>query len=119
MSDSLSSPTLVRLEAQCRWAVMQARQQCKIREIGHALASAGFCTLDGQAKALGIGRSTTWTILKATHKSSGLSAGLIQRSLKWPELPREVRDKVLEYAMVRSGSGRRLARCGRRRANSA
>jgi hypothetical protein len=98
MSERPSSPALLRLEAQRRWAVTQARQQSKIREIGHALASAGFCTLDDQAKALGIGRSTTWTILKATHKSSGLSAGLIERVLNSPELPPEVRDKVVEYA---------------------
>jgi hypothetical protein len=98
MSECPSSPALVRLAAQCRWAVTQAQQQCKIREIGYALASAGFCTLDDQAKALGIGRSTTWTILKATHKSSGLSVGLIERILSSPELPPEVRAKVLEYA---------------------
>jgi hypothetical protein len=102
MSEHPSSPTLVRLQAQGRWAAKQAQQQCKIREIGYALASTGFCTLDDQAKALGIGRSTTWTILKAAHKSSGLSAGLIERILQSPQLPPEVRATVLQYAEAKA-----------------
>jgi hypothetical protein len=53
---------------------MKARQAAKIRELGHALVDAGFLTLDEQSKALGLARSTTWTILRASHKGSGLSA---------------------------------------------
>lgn len=53
---------------------LKARQGLKIRELGAALVSVGLITLDEQAKALGLPRSTTWTILKGTHKSSGLSA---------------------------------------------
>jgi len=53
-------------------AEMKARQAAKIRELGHALVDSGFMTLDEQAKALGLARSTTWTILRASHKGSGL-----------------------------------------------
>ena len=98
MSEYQSSRALVRLEAYGRWAAKQGQQQSKIREIGYALASAGFCTLDDQAEVLGIGRSTTWTIVKAAHKSSGLSARVIERILESPRLPPEVRTRVFEYA---------------------
>ena len=77
---------------------IKARQSAKIKEIGVALASLGFTGLDVQAKALGLSRSTTWTILHANHKSSGLSAKVINRMLAAPNLPALVRTKVLEYA---------------------
>ena len=77
---------------------IKARQTAKIKEIGVALASLGFTGLDFQAKALGLSRSTTWTILHANHKSSGLSAKVINRMLAAPNLPALVRTKVLEYA---------------------
>jgi len=73
------------------------RQADKIREIGCALVEAGLFTLDVQAQALGLSRSTTWTILKANHKSSGLSAALIARMLAQPGLPPAVRSKIFEY----------------------
>jgi hypothetical protein len=57
---------------------MKARQAAKIRELGHALVDAGFLTLDEQSKAVGLARSTTWTILRASHKGSGLSAAIIK-----------------------------------------
>ena len=53
--------------------------------------------LDDQANALGLSRSTTWTILKGRHKASGLSADIINRMLAAPRLPPLVRAKVLEY----------------------
>ena len=77
---------------------IKGRQSAKIKEIGVALASLGFTGLDFQAKALGLSRSTTWTILHANHKSSGLSAKVINRMLVAPNLPALVRTKVLEYA---------------------
>ncbi len=60
-------------------ARMKARQSSKIRELAEAVKSAGFLTLDEQAKALGLSRSTAWTIRKASHKASGLSASIINR----------------------------------------
>jgi hypothetical protein len=79
-------------------AEMKARQAAKIRELGHALVDSGFMTLDEQSKALGLARSTTWTILRASHKGSGLSAAIIKCMLLSPQLPPLARRKILEYA---------------------
>src|SRR5712691_9373236 len=73
------------------------RQSSKIKELGDALLFAGFVSLDAQAKALGLPRSTTWSILKGHHKASGLSAAIINRMLTAPHLPRLARTKILEY----------------------
>ena len=78
-------------------ARMKARQSSKIRELAQAVESAGFHTLDEQAKSLGLSRSTAWTIRRASHKSSGLSASIINRMLAAPELPPLARSKILEY----------------------
>ena len=78
-------------------ARMKARQFSKIRELVEAVKSAGFLTLNEQAKALGLSRSTAWTIRKASHKASGLSASIINRMLAAPELPALARTKILEY----------------------
>ena len=75
----------------------KARQAAKMREIGEALVAAGYKSLDAQAAVLGLARSTTWTIIKATHKSSGLSAATLERVLSAPGLPPLVRRKILEY----------------------
>jgi len=80
----------------------KARQSSKIREVGEALIADGICALDEQAKALGLARSTTWTILKASHKSSGLSAAIINRMLAAPQLPPRVRLKIFEYIQEKS-----------------
>jgi hypothetical protein len=76
----------------------KARQSSKIREIGEALITAGFVSLDAQAKALGLPRSTAWTILSAEHKSTGISAKIICRMLSSERLPPLVRAKIMEYA---------------------
>ena len=76
---------------------MKARQSMKIREIGQALIAAGFFTLDEQTKALGVPRSTAWTILQARHKNYGLSEKLIKRMLASQHLPPLVRSKIIEY----------------------
>ena len=46
-------------------ADVKARQASKIREIGKALITTGFVSLDAQAKVLGLPRSTAWRILSA------------------------------------------------------
>src|SRR5262249_16345087 len=76
---------------------IKSRQAAKIRELGQSLIDAGFVTLDQQSEALGLARSTTWTILRASHKGSGLSAAVINRMLLSPELPPLARRKILEY----------------------
>jgi hypothetical protein len=73
------------------------RQRRKIQEIGEALVAAGLVTLDKQAAALGLVRSTAWSVLQATHKKSGLSTDIIIRMLSAPQLPGAVRVKIVEY----------------------
>src|SRR5437016_9750609 len=51
-------------------ARMKARQFSKIRELVEAVKSAGFLTLDEQAKALGLSRSTAWTRLPEPRSSN-------------------------------------------------
>jgi hypothetical protein len=75
----------------------KARQSAKIKELWQALRMAGFVTVDEQAEVLGLSRSTAWTIRKANHKSSGLSASILIRMLAAPGLPPAARSKILEY----------------------
>jgi hypothetical protein len=93
-----SLPTLSSRE-HCKLVVsdMKARQSAKLREFREALFAAGLRALDQQAGALGLSRSTTWTILKGNHKGSGISAAIINRMLRSPALPPLVRSKILEY----------------------
>jgi hypothetical protein len=79
-------------------AAMKARQSSKIREIGKALISTGFVSLDAQAKVLGLPRSTAWTIRAAEHKGTGISARIICRMLSSAQLPALARAKIMEYA---------------------
>ena len=81
---------------------MKAMQSAKIRELRQALADADVLTLDQQAKCLGVSRSTAWAVLKGNHKSSGLSATLINRMLASPQLPRSARKIILEYVEEKS-----------------
>jgi hypothetical protein len=75
----------------------KARQAIRIKELGTALAAAGLFTVDEQARALGLSRSTAWAVLKANHKTSGLAAGTINQMLSSPELPPRVRVTILTY----------------------
>ena len=81
---------------------MKSQHLSKIKELKDALVTSGFLTLAQQAKALGLARSTTSTILRATHKSSGLSAATINCMLNSPNLPPLVQTKVLEYVREKS-----------------
>jgi hypothetical protein len=75
----------------------KARQVTRINELDAALAASGLFTLDEQARALGLSRSTAWAVLKANHKSSGLTAATISRMLSLPELPPRARATILTY----------------------
>lgn len=77
------------------------RQAAKIKEISLALASLGCSTVQQQADALGLCRSTAWTVVKSVHKASGLSVHLINQMLAAPDLPAPVRDKINEYVRER------------------
>ena len=87
---------------------LKARQAAKVREIGEALIAAGYDSLDAQAAVLGLSRSTTWTIIKGTHKGSGLSAAILNRVLSTPALHPLVRRKVLEYVEEKSLSVQKI-----------
>jgi hypothetical protein len=78
-------------------AEMKARQTSKLRQLADALIAAGFETLAEQAEVLGLSRSTTWTILGASHKGSGLSSAIANRILAAPGLPKPVRSILEEY----------------------
>lgn len=72
--------------------------QCtKIAELRQALFIAGFRSLDSQALALGLRRSSTWSVLRAQHKSSGLTASTIRQILSSSKLPGEARQVVEQY----------------------
>ena len=101
---------------------MKARQSAKIRQLGQALIDAGLRTLDAQADALGLPRSTAWTIVKTCHKTSGLSAGSIERMLG-SKLPPRARATIVEYVEEKSfglygGSRRQQQRFADRLSNT-
>jgi hypothetical protein len=81
--------------------ITKVRQAAKLTALREALIKAGFRSLDAQSAALGLGRSTTWTILSGKHKSTGLSAATISRILATPHLPLKVRAIVIEYVEER------------------
>ena len=87
----------------CRPACEHAREleSLKIRELREALVTAGYRHLTAQARALGLSRSTTWSILHANHKN-GVSGAVIKRMLDQPELPSLVRAEILEYVDEKS-----------------
>jgi hypothetical protein len=70
--------------------------------IGAALRAVGYVTIDQQATVLGLCRSTTWVVLQAHHKASGLNATTINRMLAAPNLPATVRAKILDYVEEKS-----------------
>jgi hypothetical protein len=75
----------------------KSRQAAKIAELANAIEQAGLLRLDEQAKALGLERSTAWTILQGNHKASGISAKIINRMLTSIHLPQNVRAVLIEY----------------------
>jgi hypothetical protein len=88
----LSGTTLsVRLEALRHWNTSSARRMVSVQHIADALVGAGYASLDEQAKALGIHRSTAWTIIKNKHKLGRLNAKTTLRILTNPDTPPSVR----------------------------
>jgi hypothetical protein len=81
-----------------------------IERIAEALIASGYTSLDAQAKALGIHRSTAWTIVRAKHKLGRLSAKTSGRILANPRLPPRVRDAVQQYLTEKSVPRERTSR---------
>jgi hypothetical protein len=73
-----------------------------IQHIADALIESGYTSLDEQARALGIHRSTAWTIVKAKHKLGRLSTKTSRSILANPELPARVRAVMQQYLTERS-----------------
>jgi hypothetical protein len=93
----VDAPACLPMREVIRVADQKARQSAKIRQIGETLIAEGYHGLNEQAKALGLPRSTTWTILRGTHKASGLSVAIINRMLASPAIPPRVRLTIFEY----------------------
>ena len=69
----------------------------KIQNMIAALTSSGYMSLDDQARALGLPRSTVWTIRENKHKVGRLFAKTIVRILANPDTPPGVRAALQEY----------------------
>ena len=78
-------------------SALKARQSAKIREIVSTLLAEGFVTLGTQARVLGLGRSSAWSVLHNHYKNTGLTASTIDHILSSPRLPQSVRVLVIEY----------------------
>ena len=89
-----------------------------IQHIREALIACGYVKLDHQAKALGIHRSTAWTIIRTKHKLDRLSTKTIKRILENPELPASVRAIVEKYMAERSDALAKRERLRRRPQNA-
>jgi sulfite reductase beta subunit-like hemoprotein len=76
---------------------LKSRQCAKIVELRQSLTEAGLLSLDAQAAALGLARSTAWVVLKGDYKTSGLSAAIVKRILTSPKLPLSARQIIEEY----------------------
>ena len=74
-------------------------RKTKIQDITEALISSGYKLLDCQAKALGLHRSTAWTIIKNRHKLGLLSTKTIERIITNPETPPLVLTAIQEYSV--------------------
>jgi hypothetical protein len=74
----------------------------RLQDISEALTESGYTKLDQQAKALGINRSTAWTIVKTKHKLGRLSTKTTKRILANPVTPPAVLSVIQEYLAERS-----------------
>jgi hypothetical protein len=83
-------------------ALKRTMQASRIRDLRQALIEAGHKSLDQQATALGLCRSTTWTVLRGDHKCSGLGAALVARMWVAPELPPTARTILANYITEKS-----------------
>lgn len=79
-------------------------RKTKIHDIAEALISSGYMSLDEQAKALGVHRSTAWTIVRNKHKLGRLSAKTIERIIANPETPPLVLTAVQSYLGEKIGA---------------
>ena len=100
----------VRLKAVRHLNTSSARRTVPVQHIADALVGAGYISLEEQAKALGVHRSTAWTIIKTKHKLGYLNAKTTERMLANPELPPCIRDVLQRYGAERPWLGRHSKR---------
>jgi plasmid maintenance system antidote protein VapI len=81
----------------------------ELGRISEALISSGYTSLDKQAEALGVHRSTAWVIIKNKHKLGRLSAKTVYRILGNPQTPPAVRTIMQQYMTKRSARKLRLS----------
>jgi hypothetical protein len=74
-----------------------SKRRQALGRIAEVLREAGYASLDAQAKALGLPRSTAYTIMKCQHKQGRLSKRVLAKMLSHPQLPQRVRAVVQEY----------------------
>jgi hypothetical protein len=96
-----------------RAAGLIARQRA-VAAITEALVQSGYKSLDAQAQALGLSRSTAWTVIRRKHKLGRLHTNTAMKMLASPALPVPVRAAIEAYV----SSADRDARPGPRVANS-
>ena len=89
-------------------AINSRRRKVPIHLIADALIKGGYTSLDEQAKALGIHRATTWTIMRNKHKLGYLNAKTTERMLANPELPQCIRDVLQRYVAERPWRSKRI-----------
>ena len=80
---------------------MLSRQAERLKELKTVLVNSGLVSLDKQATALGLSRSTAWSLFQGAHKSSGLHPILIRRMLSSERLPPAARTVILTYIQER------------------
>jgi hypothetical protein len=81
----------------------------ELDRISEALIASGHISLDEQAKALGLCRSTAWVIIKKKYKFGRLNTKTIDRILSNTQTPPAVRMLVEQYVAKRSGRKRRAS----------
>jgi hypothetical protein len=77
---------------------MSRNRKAALLTISKALIDSGCTTLDAQARALGLSRSTAWTVINCKHKTGRLSKKTIGQILASAELPASVRSAAEAYA---------------------
>jgi hypothetical protein len=85
------------------------RRKLPLQLIADALIEEGHTSLDAQAKALGLSRSTAWTIVKTKHKLGRLNAETTSRILANPDTPVSVR-AIVESMLMAGEPTRRTIR---------
>ena len=74
----------------------------RLQDIGDALVAAGYTSLDDQAKALGVTRSTAWNIVNGKNKLDRLARKTTKRILANPDTPPSVRAIIQQYLAERA-----------------